>query len=89
MLYLFHLVDIYYTRATQSVCAMHWLSGWEIGSVLTGERECMLTFRSELGRFLSCFSFILCVSVSLCLSCDDTMRHDTYLLRWRLQNTNH
>lgn len=24
---------------------------------------------------------------SVCLSGDDTMRHDTYLLRWRLQNT--
>lgn len=48
----------------------------------------MLTFCLELGRFLflySCFPLSLCLFA--CLSGDDTMRHDTYLLRWRLQNT--
>lgn len=71
----------YYTRA-RTTCVRRafaiWRGGW-IGVSQRGRRECALSFCLELGRSLSS------VSVSLC--CDDTMRHDTYLLRWRLQNT--
>jgi hypothetical protein len=83
------LFDVFYTQATQPVCAMHWLYGWEVGypgrfpSGGRGLGGCMLIFLPGAGAF---FSLILPLCL-FCLSGDDTMRHDTYLFRWRLQNT--
>lgn len=57
-----------------------------VGYVSHGSRERCADFLLGAGAFSLPFLF----SLSLCLFClsgDDTMRHDTYLLRWRLQNT--